>query len=325
VQYVAGAPGKYKLWTVRPGVVNVPLTQGVETVSFDIDSTGRMWMVSDTNNSIEVRYADFPYGTWSSPITLATGVTTDDIGSIIAMPNGKIGVLWSNQNTQRFGFRTHVDGTDPNTWTADENPASGSALNVGDGFSDDHLHMAAASDGTVYAAVKTSYDTDGYPKLGLLVRRPDGSWDPFYAVDNDGTRAVVTISESTNTLLYMYTETEISGKIYYRTSPLGTISFSPKQVLIGNGHNNVTTAKANFSDEIVVLAGTDDSTRMDSVKITFPAPVGSGLLANSQTTSDPFSSSLIGSGGINNLLDGATSPDALDILINGKDKKDIFA
>ena len=321
VQYVPGAPGTYKLWTVRPGVVDVPLTQGVETASFDIDSTGRMWMVSDTNNSIQVRYADFPYGTWSAPITLASGITTDDIGSIIAMPNGRIGVLWSNQNTRRFGFRTHVDGTDPNTWTADELPAAGSALNVGDGFADDHLHLAASSDGTVYAAVKTSYDTDGYPKMGLLVRRPDGTWDPFYAVDNDGTRAVVTLSESTNTLIYMYTETEVSGKIYYRTSPLGTISFSPRQVLIGNGHNNVTTAKANFGDEIVVLAGTDDSARMDSVKIAFPAPLMGGLLVNSLTSPSPFSSSLIATGSENSLLDAATSPDALDVLLNGKNKQ----
>lgn len=322
VQYVPGAPGKYKLWTVRPDVVDVPLTKGVETASLDIDSAGRMWMVSDTNNSIEVRYADFPYGTWSAPITLATGITTDDIGSIIAMPNGRIGVLWSNQNTQRFGFRTHLDGDDPTVWTADEVPAAGSALNVGDGFADDHLHMAASSDGTIYAAVKTSYDTDGYPKMGLLVRRPDGTWDPFYAVDNDGTRGVVTLSESTNTLLYMYTETEVSGVIYYRTSPLDSISFSPRQVLIGNGHNNVTTAKANFSDEIVVLAATDDSTRMDSVKISFPAPTGGGFLVNSMAYSSPFSQSLIATNtGGNSLLDDATSPDALDILINGKPKK----
>ena len=38
-------------------------------------------------------------------------------------------------------------------------------------MADDHLNVAVASDGTLYAAVKTSYDTAGYPKIAMLVRR----------------------------------------------------------------------------------------------------------------------------------------------------------
>ena len=36
----------------------------------------------------------------------------------------KVGVLWSNQATQRFGFRVHADGDAAATWAADEVPAS---------------------------------------------------------------------------------------------------------------------------------------------------------------------------------------------------------
>ena len=35
----------------------------------------------------------------------------------------------------------------------------------GAGMADDHMNVAVASDGTLYAAVKTSYDTAGYPKM----------------------------------------------------------------------------------------------------------------------------------------------------------------
>ena len=118
-----------------------------------------MWVAWEGAQNVYVSWSDSPYSTWSSPITIATGVTTDDICAIIAMP-GKIGVLWSNQNTQRFGFRTHVNSeTDPSIWTTDEVPASQSALDVGLGMADDHLNMKVGSDGTLYCAVKTSYDT----------------------------------------------------------------------------------------------------------------------------------------------------------------------
>ena len=79
-------------------------------------------------------------------------------------------------------------------------PASASALNVGLGMADDHLNVAVASDGTLYAAVKTSYDTAGYPKIALLVRRPNGTWDPLYEVDQSGTRGIVLLNEHDNTV-----------------------------------------------------------------------------------------------------------------------------
>ena len=41
------------------------------------------------------------------------------------------------------------------------------------------FEKAVAADGTLYAAVKTSYDSSGYPKIALLVRRPNGVWDIF--------------------------------------------------------------------------------------------------------------------------------------------------
>src|SRR4051794_30937804 len=190
------ADNQFEAWAQQPNLVNVTLSKGVETATIEADSTGRLWIASEAKTTVEVRYSDGLHTTWSAPIVVASGIKADDISSIIAMPNDTIGVFWSNQTTQRFGFRVHVDGAATTAWSADEVPGSQSALNVGHGMADDHMHIAVTSDGTVYAAVKTSYDKSGYPKMGLLVRRPNGIWDNFYGLSDSGTRPVIVVDEA---------------------------------------------------------------------------------------------------------------------------------
>jgi hypothetical protein len=253
LQYVA-ADNQFEAWALRPQLTNVGLLKGVETATIEVDSTGRLWVASDTKSTIEVRYSDGVYSTFSNPITIASGIKGDDISSIIAMPNHTIGVLWSNQNTKRFGFRTHVDGADPMQWSADEAPASQSALNIGHGMADDHMHLAVESNGTLYAAVKTGYDKSPYSHISLLVRRPNGTWDDLYFVDTAGTRPVIVVDEAAGQLIMAYSTKEGGGDIVYRTSPLDSISLSDKQVLIPGKVNNVTTAKITSTNQIVFMA-----------------------------------------------------------------------
>jgi hypothetical protein len=253
MQYDAG-DNRFEPWALRPQLTNVALSSGVETATIEVDTTGRMWIASDASTTVEVRYSDGLYTSFSAPITLASGISTDDISAIVAMPNHQIGVFWSDQSTKLFGFRTHVDGSAPDAWTANERPASQSALNVGHGMADDHMHLAVSSDGTLYAAVKTSYDKSGYPKMALLVRRPNGTWDDLYEVDGSGTRPVVVVDELAGKVIVAYTSSEGGGDIYYRESDLGTINLTPKQVLIKGSVNNVTTTKVTSSDQIVFMA-----------------------------------------------------------------------
>ena len=107
VQYGAGT---YAAWATRPAAAPITLDSGVETATIALDSAGRMWLASDATTDINVRWSDSPYSTWSAAITLATGVNSDDISVVTAMPGNKVGVLWSNQTTQRFGFKVHTDG-----------------------------------------------------------------------------------------------------------------------------------------------------------------------------------------------------------------------
>ena len=93
LQYDAGPDNRFEPWSLRPQLVNVSLSSGVETATLEVDSTGRMWIASDASSTVEVRYSDGLYTTWSAPITIASGITSDDISAIVAMPNNRIGVF----------------------------------------------------------------------------------------------------------------------------------------------------------------------------------------------------------------------------------------
>jgi hypothetical protein len=254
LQYWGGGVNRFEPWDLQPNLVSVPLSSGGETATIEVDSTGRMWIASDTSSSIVVQYSDGLYTNWSDPITVATGIKTDDLCAIVAMPNHEIGVMWSNQNTDRFGFSYHVDGTDPTQWSADEVPASQSALNVGSGMADDHIHLAVAADGTLYAAVKTSYDKSGYPKMALLVRRPDGTWDDLYDVDGNGTRPTVVVDDAAGMVIMAYESKEGGGDILYRETPLGAVNLSPVQTMIKGSLANVTSTKVTSTNSIIFMA-----------------------------------------------------------------------
>jgi len=252
----------YRRWAERTNDVTIPLAPKTETATIDVDTSGRMWLASDSGpvpenphaKNVVVRWSDPPYAQWHGPLVLAEGINKDDICVVTAFPNGDVGVLWSNQDAQRFGFRLHRNGSPAANWSTDEVPASASALNIVDGMADDHLNTAVASDGTLYAAVKTGYDTEGYPLIGLLIRRPSGTWDPLYEVDDEGSRGIVLLNEESRQVSIVYTS-YATGTIVSKTSDTRRIHFGARQTLLkAPGINNVTSAKHNYGDEIVILA-----------------------------------------------------------------------
>ncbi|WP_162097766.1 LamG-like jellyroll fold domain-containing protein, partial [Gillisia marina] len=247
--------GTYQFWSQRPSTVTINLPSTVEIANIDMDDNGRMWMAYDGNTEIYVTWSNSPYQSWSAPITVATGLDSDDIGAIIALP-GKMGVFWSNQHNERFGFKTHLNGTNPSSWSSDEVPASQSALNIEGGMADDHVNMAVSSDGTLFCAIKTSYDTAGYPTVALLVRRPNGNWDNLYYVSDQGTRPIVILNDILNKLRVVYPEDTGGDNIVYNESSVPNISFGDQRRLITGDYNNPTSIKGNFTSEVAILAST---------------------------------------------------------------------
>src|SRR5262245_17103393 len=253
VEYVA-ATNTYRPWAARPTPTAITLS-GSQTATIDVDTTGRLWLSTESGTSILLYYSDPPYTAFSGPVVLANNTATDDISVVVSLvPDPAIGVFWSNQNTRRFGFRVHVDGTPPTQWQADELPASQSALNVGHGLADDHMNVKVGSDGTLYAAVKTSYDASGFPQVALLVRRPNGRWDDLHTVGPAGTRGIVLLNEVAGLLRVVFTTASGGGNIVYRDSALAPIAFGARKTLFTGSLNNATSAKTTWTDQVVVIA-----------------------------------------------------------------------
>jgi hypothetical protein len=194
-------------------------------------------------------------------------------------------VLWSNQVSKKFGFRTHVNGASVSSWSNDEVPAGGSAQPVGKGFSDDHLNMKISSNGTIFAAVKTSYDKAGYPVLMLLVRRPTGVWDRAYEVAQIGTRPIVLLNESKNKLRVAYSGAINGSDIFYKESAISSIAFGRQFMLFSGINNNVTSTHQNFTTEIAILASNEVQTvslvASDVGGISAPGVTGEPVALNS--------------------------------------------
>ena len=247
----------YEPWTVRTS--NVPITldsEFDEAATIDIDSQGRMWLASDAKTAINVRWSVSPYNSWSLDITLNTGhnVKDDDICSVIAFDDNKIGVLWSNQVDDEFQFRYHLDtNSDPGEWETIETAASGTNI------ADDHINLAVHSDGTIYAAVKTS--KSGGPQLLLLVRNPTtGNWSIHTVQNLGGTRPIALLNESESKVFVIFHPLG-DGDILYKYSSLSPISFPSTASILDDRDNfqDITSTKQSFTDEVLILYNLDHS------------------------------------------------------------------
>ena len=295
-------------YNVDSGFPVVLATATIETVVMDKDSTGKLWVTyTDSNTSggrkVLVTHTTTNDLTWVTPYTIqsigADNLSSDDISTLVAY-NGRIGVMWSNQNTNTVYFATHVDGTADNLWT--QNPALS-----GPHYADDHMNiksLQADSAGQVWAAVKTSLNdvnppTSSEPLILLLHLDNHGSWSrrTVARVSDNHTRPIVLLdTENRNAYVFMTYQygTQTSGAIYYKTASLDNNSI---QFPLGLGipfiefstdtHiNNISSTKQplNGTTNLLAIAGDDTSHYYFHNVIDLP---NSGPTATSTSTTQP--------------------------------------
>ena len=73
------ASNTYRPWSMRESATPVVAR---ETGTIDIDSTGRMWLATESTTALEVYHSDFPYASFSGPIILDDAITEDDVRQI---------------------------------------------------------------------------------------------------------------------------------------------------------------------------------------------------------------------------------------------------
>ncbi|HEX5689531.1 MAG TPA: hypothetical protein VFX76_05995, partial [Roseiflexaceae bacterium] len=197
-----------KTYTLDAGFP-VDVTRGrSETLVIEKAPSGQLWVTYVENGQVMVNYSNGSDNVWATPFALpvsgASNVSTDDISSIITFDRNtttpRVGVLWSNQNTNRMYFATHVDGTAVTVWksfavsirsTSNPTPA------------DDHISIKLQGDGAgIYAVTKTSNLGPNEPYIVLLSCRSACSsatkWrtTPVYKVSDAQTRAMLLLDTS---------------------------------------------------------------------------------------------------------------------------------
>jgi hypothetical protein len=219
-------------WDLLPGFpVSVPQIQGSEALVLEQDSTGRLWYVAEGDSLIQAYHSLASHLKWSNtPIILQTGVNQDDIASVIAFGGDKIGVLWSDQMRDEFGFRVHHDGDPPSQWDPTEVVFSGFRL------ADDHVNLAFDSSGRVYAVTKDDSD-----RLSVHRRTPGGTWTTaFDVLGEPANHPSLMVSEADSLVYVLYTDWNAAPlRISYRVSSMESLVFGEPTTLISSAISDV--------------------------------------------------------------------------------------
>lgn len=217
--------------------VTVSTGGGSESAAIDRDTTGAYWVTYTRGSRVWVARSDATGRNWTAgyqPQVSDTVIASDDISSVIAF-KGRIGVVWSDQQSGKFRMALHTDGTPDNQWVLEDAMADSM---TGPNWADDHINLKTVLEddkGRIYAAVKTSLDAAGpsAPLVGVLIRtpRPDGTgqWDFVVAgtVADDHTRPIIQIDKINKELYFFATAPVSGGDIYYKKTSLADPSFGP--------------------------------------------------------------------------------------------------
>jgi RTX calcium-binding nonapeptide repeat (4 copies) len=336
-------------------------TQRVEAVVIDADSTGRVWAAWVGQGSANGPYQVFVKHTgagcvtgtaadcaWSGAIVLDPNVSSDDIASVIAFGGNKIGVLWSNQQTNQFRFSVHNDVDPPGTW-ATETASAGTKL------VDDHINLKTDA-GRVYAATKTKFEskTALNPQTRLLVRQASGAWSAHtISFSPDRRTRPIVVLDTDHDVIHVFETgphpsgadptTTAGGSIYESVSDLNSIDFSviSRRPVIedtsSSGMNNATSTKQNVTAamDLPVLATNGLTKRywhhfelIEDLPPPPPPPPGGPCAVNGTPGPDiindatPGGKRICGFGG-NDIIRGMTGNDTLvggtgnDLLVGG--------
>ncbi len=242
-----------------------------ETLVIDKDSTGKLWITWQEGGKIKVNTSADDGLTWGTPFNLPTqggNVSTDDISTVAVFDSDRIGLMWSDQVSEKMYFSVHLDGDPDTLWQARE-VALGHLAKI----ADDHINLKMGCDGAgnVYAVTKTSIDQSGQPLIFVVKRDSAGIWTyaEYSGGETDHTRPTMLI-DNENNQMFVFAVRNISNKreVYVKSSPLSNISFAPGlgTFFIESSSdlniNNPTTTKQCINNQtgLLVLAS-DENTK----------------------------------------------------------------
>ncbi|PVG82930.1 hypothetical protein DDE18_11340 [Nocardioides gansuensis] len=254
---------------------------GVEAAVIAKDTTGRLWVAYTASAAIgrNVRLVvsngsavtgSTAFGTPFSPPVEGTAVTADDIATIVAH-DGKVSVVWSNQNADLAGHTAVYAAQHPDTAGPLDGWSTSQKIFTGVNAADDHISLSGvegSASGSVFMVIKEAQDNQPTPDseglVRLLVLRPSGVWENYVhsTVGDDMTRPIILLEPSKG-LVHVFATSPVAGGVVYRkTTSMASPSFptgkgEPFIKLAAHSFvNNATSMKQNVTADsgILVLA-----------------------------------------------------------------------
>ncbi len=195
-----------------------------ETLVLDKDSTGKLWVTWTQASKVYVNCSQGDDSAWGTPFAVpvqGANLDGDDISTLIAF-DGKIGVMWSNQNDLKVYFAAHLDGDPDGQWQPRETALADENLGA---VADDHLNIKLmASENNLYAVTKTSLSGSSTPRIFALKRDANGTWTNYVVANGSEkyTRPIVILDEE-NRELYVFAGS--NGTIRMKKTGLSNINF----------------------------------------------------------------------------------------------------
>lgn len=255
----------------------VDVTRGKsETLTLARDGTGRLWVTYVEDGKVMINHSLGDDLTWGTPTeipvnTTARNVSSDDISAVIAFGGNRIGIMWSNNLTDRLYFAVHRDADPPSVWQPLETPLPGAGCSSG--CVDDHINLVTVGHGAgaqIFATTKTELTNPDDPLIYVLRRHPNAQWEGrVFARVRDGHTRPIAVADDTYKQLYVFATAPVAGgTIYYKHAAFDDLTFAPR---LGNPAihspldpqtNNVTSTKqtVDVSSGLLVMAS-DRSTR----------------------------------------------------------------
>jgi hypothetical protein len=256
-----------KTYTLDSGFPVTLSNSGSQAVTIAKDTTGKLWIAYTKNFRTYVAYSTTDDRTWATPFLLpvpgntSAGANGLEEAGIVAY-EGKIGVMFSNQNDWAFYLANHTDGDSASAW-------SQTTVYQANEGADNHLHIKALTGdpaGRLFALGKTSLNEPTDPLYNLFVLGAGGTWSrhPVATVADNWTRAQLVIDPEQRDL-YVFGASPCcnGGTIYYKKRSLDDLAFgsgkgtalieSPTDTNI----NDPTSTKQNVSSStgLLVVAG----------------------------------------------------------------------
>ncbi|MFQ5648302.1 MAG: beta strand repeat-containing protein, partial [bacterium] len=238
------------------------------------DSNGKLWATWTNDTAVVINRTDGVDDTnWGATFELPVqgeNLLDIDLNAITAFQGDRIGILWSNQNTEVMYFAVHVDDSSDTVWEPRE-----IVLNGSPNVADDHINLAVReSDGTVLAVTKTGFGGSTNPAIYFSKRDPNtGVWSRHTAwlTNTDMTRPIVVLNSQTDSV-YVFAKSANSSPltVHYKVTHLDNPSFPAPEnlgrIFIRSSSdpdaNNVTSTKqtVNSATGLLVL-GSDKNTK----------------------------------------------------------------